>query len=99
MTSLTDELEQETKITGRVLERVPEDKLTWKPHIKSMTLGQLALHTATIPGGIATIAGNDTFQLDPARFGNSPQPASHAEIMQALESSVAGEVPWMSWET
>jgi uncharacterized damage-inducible protein DinB len=89
MTSMTEELDQEKKITSRVLERVPEDKLTWKPHAKSMTLGQLALHTATIPGGIAAVAANDSFQLDPARFGNSPQPASRAEIMQALESSVA----------
>jgi uncharacterized damage-inducible protein DinB len=89
MTSLTSELEQEAQITRRVLERVPEDRLTWKPHAKSMTLGQLALHTATIPGGIAQVAANDAFQLDPARFGNSPQPASLAEIMQAQESSVA----------
>jgi uncharacterized damage-inducible protein DinB len=89
MTSLTDELEQEAQITSRVLERVPEDKLTWRPHAKSMTLGQLALHTATIPGGIAKIAANDSFELDPARFGNPPQPATYAEIMEAHRSSVA----------
>lgn len=89
MTSLTAELQQEAEITQRVLARVPEDQLTWKPHAKSMTLGQLALHTATIPGGIAQIAANDAFQLDPVRFGNPPQPASHGEIMQAHENSVA----------
>jgi hypothetical protein len=53
MTSTTKELQQEAEITSRVLARVPEDKLTWKPHAKSMTLGQLALHTATIPGVMA----------------------------------------------
>jgi len=89
MISFTAELEREAEITERVLARVPEDKLTWKPHVKSMTLGQLALHTATIPGGIAAIAAHDAFQLDPARFGNSPQPASHAEIMEAHKASVA----------
>jgi len=83
MTSFTAELEQEAQITSRVLGRVPEDKLTWKPHPKSMTLGQLALHTATIPAAIAGITANDTFELDPSRFGNAPQPASAAEITKA----------------
>jgi uncharacterized damage-inducible protein DinB len=89
MTSFTAELEQEAQITRRVLERLPDDKLTWKPHPKSMTLGQLALHTATIPGRIAGILAHDTFELDPGRFGNSPQPASHAEVMQAFEQNLA----------
>jgi uncharacterized damage-inducible protein DinB len=89
MIPFTNELAQESAITSRVLERVPEDKLTWKPHAKSMTLGQLALHTATIPGAIAGIVANDTFALNPATFGNAPQPASHAEIMQAFQGSVS----------
>jgi uncharacterized damage-inducible protein DinB len=89
MISFTAELENEAAITGRVLARVPDDKLTWKPHDKSMTLGQLALHTATIPGAISGIVANDTYELDPTRFGKSPQPASCAEIMQAFEGSVA----------
>ena len=52
MTCIIKELEQESEITGRVLDRVPDDKLTWKPHAKSMTLGQLALHIASIPSSI-----------------------------------------------
>ena len=48
------ELEQEAGTTRRVLERVPEGKLGWKPHAKSMSLGQLALHVASIPGGVAS---------------------------------------------
>src|ERR1700757_2753964 len=95
MITFTAELKQEAEITNRVLARVPEDKLTWKPHAKSMTLGQLALHTATIPGGIAKVAENDSFQLDPARFGNSPQPASHAEIMNAFKDSVANAAAYL----
>jgi hypothetical protein len=89
MTSFTAELEQEAQITSRVLGRVPEDKLTWKPHPQSMTLGQLALHTATIPAAIAGITANDTYELDPSRFGKSPQPASAAEITKAFEDSLA----------
>ena len=47
--ALIGELEQEAATTRRVLERVPADKLTWKPHDKSMSLGQLAMHVASIP--------------------------------------------------
>ncbi len=52
---ILSELEQEAKTTRRVLERVPNDRLAWKPHAKSMSLGQLALHIATTPGGVAQL--------------------------------------------
>jgi uncharacterized damage-inducible protein DinB len=89
MISFLAELEQEAQITARVLARVPDNHLAWKPHEKSMTLGQLALHTARIPGGISAIAANDNFQLDPANFGKVPQPASHDEIMTVFADSLA----------
>ena len=47
--SLIAELEREAKSTERMLERVPQDKLDWQPHPKSMTLGQLAWHIASLP--------------------------------------------------
>lgn len=96
MTSFSAELEQEAQITSRVLARVPGDKLTWKPHPKSMTLGQLALHTATIPGNIAGITTPDTYELDPTRFGNSPQPASVAEITQAFDQSLTAAKAYLA---
>ena len=43
---LLAELEQESLTTRRVLERVPQAHLSWKPHPKSWSLGQLALHIA-----------------------------------------------------
>ena len=88
MTPFTEELENEAQITRRVLARVPEDQLAWKPHAKSMTLGQLALHMATIPGRVAGVAALDTFELKGPR-GKVPQPTSHAEIMEAFEDSLA----------
>jgi len=48
-----DNIDQEAATTRRVLERVPGHRLTWKPHEKSMSLGQLALHVATTPGDVA----------------------------------------------
>ena len=47
---LLPEFDREMACTRRCLERIPEDKLAWKPHEKSMTLGQLAGHVAGIPG-------------------------------------------------
>ena len=50
--ALLMEFDQEAQTTKRVLERVPDDKLAWKPHPKSFSLGQLAFHIAAGPGQI-----------------------------------------------
>ena len=54
------EFELESMTTRRVLERVPTDQLTWKPHPKSRSLGQLALHVAIGPGLISQWALRDS---------------------------------------
>jgi len=56
METMSNELQQEAATTRRLLERVPGDKLSWKPHPKVMSLGQLALHVASIPGNLARLA-------------------------------------------
>jgi uncharacterized damage-inducible protein DinB len=81
------EIQQEAATTRRVLERVPGDRLAWKPHPRSMTLGQLAMHIATIPGGIAKLAQVDEFEINPANF-DAPTPESTQEILAALDASV-----------
>lgn len=86
--SMFGELQRELATTRRVLERVPEDQLLWRPHAKSMTLGQLALHVATIPENLSRLAGLEGFDAANARF-DSPQPEGKAEIMAALEAGVA----------
>jgi uncharacterized damage-inducible protein DinB len=57
------EFEQELRATRACLERLPEDKLGWQPHPKSMTLGQLAQHVATIPQFMLGIAQPDEFDF------------------------------------
>jgi uncharacterized damage-inducible protein DinB len=79
------ELEQESGATRRVLERVPENKLAWKPHPKSYSLGQLALHVARIPGAIAGVAAQDPFEFP--GFVQA-EAASGKEILDTLESSL-----------
>jgi uncharacterized damage-inducible protein DinB len=81
------EFETQAPITRRFLERLPEDKLTWKPHEKSMTAGQLAFHIASVPGGIVKLVeSNPTQAREKFEF---PQPASRDEILNALDESVA----------
>ena len=65
---MLSEFREEATITRRVLERVPADKLSWKPHPKSMSLGQLALHVANIPGSLAQLAQLDEFDASKANF-------------------------------
>ena len=87
MEPMMGEFQQEAATTKRVLDRVPADKLAWKPHPKSMSLGQLAMHVASIPGGISRMAQLDEYEVNPANF-NQPGPKDLAEIFAALDSSV-----------
>jgi uncharacterized damage-inducible protein DinB len=81
------EFHEELSATRRILDRVPADKLGWKPHDKSMSLGQLAMHIATVPGGIVFITSGDSFDVLQGNFA-PPLPKDTAEIRAALEDSV-----------
>jgi uncharacterized damage-inducible protein DinB len=81
------EMDQEALSTTRVLERVPQAKLSWKPHAKSMSLGQLALHVATIPGNIAELASMDIVP-EPSKFIQA-EAATAAELVPTLKASLA----------
>lgn len=87
MPTMLEEFREEAAITKRSLDRVPADKLGWKPHPKSMALGQLAWHVATIPGGIARIAQQDSFDVLSGSFV-PPQPKSLEEVLTAYQQSV-----------
>ena len=84
--ALIQELEQEAQTTRRVLERVPGDRLEWKPNPKSMSLGQLSLHVATIPGFVSDIARQSPFSFPKMVQASA---TSSAELVPALEQSVA----------
>src|SRR4026208_1278445 len=79
---LLAELEQEAATTQRVLERIPQAHLSWKPHPKSMSLGQLALRVATVPGGVAQLAAMDTVPEPPSFV--QPEAANVSELVPAL---------------
>lgn len=85
--SLLSELEQEVTATQNLLAILPADRLNWRPHEKAMTLGQLALHVATIPGR------NLGFALDGKVAANvivhHPSPTDKAAILQDFSESIA----------
>ena len=65
--NLAAELEAESRTTRAMLSRVPADRLAWRPHPKSMTLGQLALHIASLPRDLSGMAGLEGFDASPVR--------------------------------
>jgi uncharacterized damage-inducible protein DinB len=85
--SMLAEFHQEAATTRRVLDRVPADKLGWKPHAKSMSLGQLALHIATVPAGICHITEADVFDVSQSNFA-APAPQTMDEVHAALDATL-----------
>jgi uncharacterized damage-inducible protein DinB len=79
------DLERELSMTRRVLERCPEEHYGWKPHEKSMSLGRLAMHVATLPQWMA-----DTIKSDHFDMSSSPtirfEPSDRADLLQTFDS-------------
>ena len=102
--SLSD-LQHELDTTRRVLERIPEDRLTWKPHPKSMTLGGLGQHIANLLYWMQTTLEQPEYDLasGPSVLG---EPADREEILQRFETNAVSDsaalaaglapVPWKS---
>jgi uncharacterized damage-inducible protein DinB len=88
-TAFLAELEQELEGTRRVLDRIPEDQLAWKPHAKCRTVGELALHIANVPGVFADMLTVEEFQLPDFDEQQDPSPATKAEILGALDEAAA----------
>jgi uncharacterized damage-inducible protein DinB len=58
--ALLPEFDREMANTRRVLERIPDDRLAWRPHAKSFTLGELATHVATLPSWVSETSGRQS---------------------------------------
>jgi uncharacterized damage-inducible protein DinB len=82
---LLPEFDHEMATTRKLLERVPEDRLSWTPHAKSFTLGQLAQHVATIPmWGTMTLTLNE---LDLAGGFTNPPAESRAALLKLFDDN------------
>ena len=84
--AMLGEFEHEAKITRKFLERIPQDKLMWKPHEKSHTAGALALHIAQVPGSVVRLALVDSSPV-PDFNAMFKQPANVQEILSTHEKS------------
>ena len=63
--ALLPEFDHEMAGARKTLERVPDDKLDWKPHAKSMTVRQLALHLALFPSWMTDTLEKTSFDYAP----------------------------------
>jgi hypothetical protein len=61
--------------------------LTWSPHVKSMSLGQLALHVATLPGQLTEFVAGDELDFSAAAAG-PPTVGGQRELLEAFTSSI-----------
>lgn len=80
------ELDQEAEVTKRLLDIIPEDKLTFRPHPKAKSLGELAMHVANLQGEVAEIGQPDTKEA--GGFPPDVQPTSRAQIVEAFAASL-----------
>jgi uncharacterized damage-inducible protein DinB len=86
--SLAAELQQEAKTTRRILERVPEGSLGWKPHDRSMSLGRLAGHVAELPSLIVPALTQDELNFAAGSF-QPFVPTSTAELLEKFDRNIA----------
>lgn len=88
--ALLSEFDHEMATTRRLLERVPEQEFGWKPHERSMTLGQLAGHLANIPSWGSVTMKTEFFDLAQAGDDARPKaPASRDAMVAAFDAKVA----------
>ncbi|MFL5383518.1 MAG: DinB family protein [Longimicrobiaceae bacterium] len=82
------DLENELKTTRRLLERVPDEHWDWKPHEKSMSLGQLAGHLAELTFLGAIVMQREVFDVATDR-PTGPKPANREEVLAAFDQGSA----------
>jgi uncharacterized damage-inducible protein DinB len=89
--SILPEFDHETATTRTLLERVPADKADWRPHTKSMSLGQLAMHIANIPVWASITLERKEFDTNPPGGGRVTAPLfeSTAHLLESYDANVS----------
>jgi uncharacterized damage-inducible protein DinB len=88
---LSAELQQQAANTKKLLERIPGDNLTWKPHEKSTQIGRLGMHIAELPNSITRAL--ESTGIDFAAVPFKPVfPNTTAEILDTFDKSLAKAV-------
>ena len=89
--SLLPEFDQEMANTRKALEKLPEDKLEWKPDPKSMTLGRLAGHVAEMPNWAAMTVSTQSLDISPGgkQIFEAMVATSREQVLAAFDKNVA----------
>ena len=89
-TGILPEFDQEMATTRRVLERVPGARLSYRPHPKSWTLGELAMHVATIPSWSVMTLQKSELDMGPpdAPRPKTPEAKSVGELLERFDAQV-----------
>jgi len=91
---LLAEFDHEIGTTRRLLERLPDDKLAWKPHEKSMSIGGLGTHISNLPRWGAAILNETSFDLTTAP-PNLAEERSRDDILKAFDASARQTRAWL----
>jgi len=88
---LLPEFDQEMANTRKTLERVPDDKFGWKPHAKSMSLGDLATHLSNLPTWTNIAINQDSFDMAPPNASAPKNIPLHSrqEILERFDKNLA----------
>lgn len=86
--ALLPEFDHEMGTTRRLLERLPDDKLAWRPHARSMTLGRLATHLAELPSWTQTVIKDSVFEMEPGEH-KPGELGTRAEILALFDEKVS----------
>lgn len=89
---LVAEIEREGGSTARILDRVPDQEYDWRPHPRSMSLGELAYHIATLPGTVAEVLRSGSFDITGARPGSRGHAESPARTFRRIHAEI---VAWL----
>lgn len=81
----SDEISREIQTTRRMLERAPEDRFDWRPHPKSMSLGELAVHLTELLWWQTVTLDTDGFDFSVRREPRSI-PDSTAELLEQFDA-------------
>lgn len=89
--ALLPEFDHEMANTRKVLERVPDDRLGFRPHPKSWTMGALATHVATLPSWTVETFNRDTLDIRPEgkEFVPPAEAKSKSELLSRFDANVA----------
>jgi uncharacterized damage-inducible protein DinB len=84
------EFDHEMAATRKILERIPDEKLTWRPHEKSRTIAQLADHIANLAGFPVQVVEQEGVDLPaPGSVPAKPLPASRQELLSKFDANAA----------